>query len=297
MKKRLLVIFTFLPLAVFSQTTRDTIAVEKEITCEVIDAKVERKNRPTYLNVGIGLNNINFRDFATSPLIYSGSTFNFALAKLKMDSKKEINAGMSYSVGGTSTTSNDRTTASAVHKLSFNYSRLYHVSNFSNEKWNVMAGGLVDLTTVVRINESLFNNAIGADFFGTLFGSAKVTRDVSRTEEVDKKFLFWKRHLKPRKKNLSFRLNVGLMNNTYRNDYIYLDQAGLVNENTLFSSHIFKAFSGMRFSTALDYTLFMENKNALRFSYEWDAYKTGGDLDKFEMANHQLSFTLLFNTK
>ncbi|MFC5045478.1 hypothetical protein [Aquimarina hainanensis] len=50
-------------------------------------------------------------------------------------------------------------------------------------------------------------------------------------------------------------------------------------------------------NTALTYTSYLKNKNALQFSYVWDAYKTGGDLDSLEMATHSIRFAFLFNTK
>jgi hypothetical protein len=56
-------------------------------------------------------------------------------------------------------------------------------------------------------------------------------------------------------------------------------------------------FKGFRLNSALDYTIFLRNKNAVQLSYLWDAYRTGGHHDNFEMAAHTLNFSLLFGLK
>ena len=121
-------------------------------------------------------------------------------------------------------------------------------------------------------------------------------KDVSRKEAKDKKLLFIKYHLKQRTRNLSFRLNVGLINSSFRNGFVYAGQSFILNEEKPFDDYQYKVFLGFRASSSLDYTIFLKNKNKIQLSYLWDAYKTGGDLDKFEMAHHTFKLTLLFNT-
>lgn len=259
--------------------------------------KSMRKMRPVYINTAFGFNFSNFRDLATSPLSYSGRPLFVGVDYLKTDQKRETELGVSYSFGRYSATVGENSAVSTVKVISGFYSRLYEIPAWGNEKWNIKAGGLLNVTGNIRSNASFQNNAFGSEIISTVFGSAKATRDVSRTKHKDKKFLFVKYKLQPRKKNLSFRLNVGLMNSTYRNGYVYSGQSSVLNQPKLYDGYQFLMFSGFRMGTAIDYTIQLKSNNAIRFSYVWDAYKTGGDLDQFQMASHVLKFTLMFKTK
>ena len=271
------------PLWVFSQsdTTKKSI----------------RKMRPAYINVALGFNFSNFRDLATSPLTYSGRPLFVGVDYLKTDQKRETEMGVSYSFGKYTAAVGENSAVSQVKVISGFYSRLYEIPAWGNEKWNLKAGGLFNVTGNIRSNGSFQNNAFGSEIISTLFGSMKATRDVSRTKQKNKKFLFMKYKLQPREKNLSFRLNIGLMNNTYRNGYVYSGQSSVLNKPKLYDDYQFSMFSGFRMGTSIDYTIQLKSNNAVRFSYVWDAYKTGGDLDQFQMASHVLKFALLFKTK
>ncbi len=258
--------------------------------------KEQRKNRPAYIGITMGLSYSNFRDFATSPLIYSGVQSHFGLSALKMDQQREVGYGLSFTFGNYTNTFNDHTAISSVKTFSYYYSKLYAYKKLSSEKLNVKIGGLFNATSNIRINESLQNNGFGFEMFPTLFGSIKITKDISRKVDKQKKFLFIKYRLRQKTRNLAFRLNVGLVNSTYRNGFVYSGQAGILNEATVLDHYQFKFFSGFRMGSVLDYTVFLKNKNKMQFSYLWDAYKTGGDLDKFEMGHHILKLTFLFNT-
>ena len=59
----------------------------------------------------------------------------------------------------------------------------------------------------------------------TIFASFKITKDISRTEKKDKRFLFIKYRLKEKQRNLSLRLNIGLLNASLRNGYVYAGQS------------------------------------------------------------------------
>ncbi len=86
------------------------------------------------------------------------------------------------------------------------------------------------------------------------------------------------------------------MNSSFRNGFIYSGQSQVLNDAKNFDGYVYKVFSGFRMGSQLDYTRYLKNKNAFQISYLWDAYRTGGQLDKFEMAHHTLRFSLQFNT-
>jgi hypothetical protein len=261
---------------------------------EPLTKKEIRKNRPSFISMSSGVSFTNFRDFATSPLIYNGPLAHFSISEDKGHLRRESTVGLSFATGNCSSIVNGHANRTALKSFSIHFGELFYVQKLSSGKWVSSAGGLLVGTGNFRRNAALQNNAVGFEIIPTLFGSMRITRDVSRTKE--RKFLFFKKKLKKKFRHLSCQLNLGLINSSYRNDYAYLGQGDVINEPKAFDRYQFKVFSGFRMSSALDYTVFMENRNKIRISYLWDAYKTGGDLDKLEMASHSIRITLLFNT-
>jgi hypothetical protein len=162
---------------------------------------------------------------------------------------------------------------------------------------NLKLGGTFDNTLHIRNNPSLQNNAFGLDVFSTLFVSGKSSWDISNSETKRVKILFIPFRFKPKKRELAFRLDMAVMNNTFRNGYAYSGNDQIVNDNKLTGDHEFNFFSGYRFRTDLNYTVYLKNKNGIRVTYLFDGYKTGGNYDQFAMVNHQLKIALLFKTK
>jgi len=270
MKKNIVIVMLLVSFGAISQSK----ASKKEL----------KKNRPTYIDIAIGKEYSRFVDFATSPLIYSGAQNYISISYNKYDKKKEKEYGFSYSFGDYISDFNEHESISTVKTLSLYYSQLYQLNKFSTKKLNIKIGGLFDATGNFRINESLENNGVGLEIIPTLFGSIKASK------------YFISRHGKD--KELSFRLNIGLINSTFRNGYVYSGQSFLLNKpilESVFDDYQFKVFSGFRMSSALSYTMPLKNKNKIQFSYLWGAYKTGGNFDTFEMANHSIKFTLSFN--
>ncbi len=200
------------------------------------------------------------------------------------EKRKQIPIGISYDFGTYSSNFNNSATSSEVKRIELSYSKLYRINLFKSESINTKVGFLLNGNGNLRTNEGLQNNATGIDIFGNLSGSVKVAKDIKfyRNDE--------------RKRNLAFRLNLGLVNSSFRNGYAYSGQAPILNKIDIFDDYKFKIFSGFRASTKLDYTHYLKNKNAIQLSYIWDTYATGGSSDKFEMAHHILKLTLFFNT-
>ncbi len=255
-----------------------------------------RKETPNYIGITTGFGSANLRDFATSPLIYKGNPFYLSLSTIRFNNKRESESAFAFTFGNYSSIFNNHSAISTVYTFSLSHSELFQLNKWSSDKWNVKIGGLLNTTANLRVNPSFMNNDFGYEIIPTLFGSVKVTRDISRFKTKNKKFLFIKYQLKPKSRNLAFKLNVGLINSEYRNGFIYASQSYILNDPKAFDDYEFKIFSGFRMGTVLDYTIALKNKNKIQFSYLWDAYKTGGDINKFEMAQHMLKFTLLFNT-
>jgi len=261
--------------------------------------KEKRQNRTAYRGLSYGgLGVGSFRDFATSPLTYTGVSIVTGGFKINGDEERETRWGTPLSLGFFSNSFNDHSSSSTVITISPYYSELYQLKALSSDKLNVKAGGMLQATVVGRINPDLQNNSLGLEIIPTLFGSIKGTLDVSRTVDTDKKFLFIKYKREKREKALGLRVNIGLVNASYRNGFVYSGQSFLLDEPQVFDDYQFKVFQGFRMSSSLDYTLHSrKTTNAVQISYVWDALTTGGETNTFEMAQQGLRFTLLFNTK
>ncbi len=284
-KKIILLIFLTFPFIGKSKIVKAQSAkVGAKTESSFLTKKERRKQIPIYIGIGIGINTSKFRDFSTSPLFYEGSAVQFSLSRLKIGDNRESELGLSYDFGTYSSDFNNSNTSSEVKRLELSYSQLYKINLFKSESINTKVGFLLNGNGNLRINEGLHNNANGIDIFANLSGAVKIAKDIKLYSNDE------------RRRNLAFRLNLGLINSSYRNGYTYSGQAPILNETNIFDDYKFKIFSGFRASTKLDYTHYLKNKNALQFSYIWDAYTTGGSSDKFEMAHHILKLTLLFNT-
>jgi hypothetical protein len=285
MREKTIMLLLLVPLVSFSQNESTTLS-----------KKEQRKERPAYIGITSGLSFSSFRDFATSPLTYNGSPLYLSLSRTKVDKKRESEFEFSYAFGNYTKIFNFQFNTSQVKTASLYYSQLYRLDKLSSEQFNVKIGGQFNISRNIRVNESMWNNSVGAEVFPNLAGSIKIIKDISRKEEKDKRFLFLKYRLNQRTRNLAFRLNIGLINSSYRNGYAYTRQTIDLNGLNLYEGYQFKLLSGFRLSSSFDYTISLKNKNAIQLSYLWDAYKTGGNLDKFEMASHIFKFTFLFNT-
>lgn len=281
-----------LALVLMLAATQQVYAQQPEFTNKQL-----RKQRPEYLQAGFGLNRGSMRDFATSPITYKGVLANYSVGYMKMDTARETRFTTRLNMGSyryKRTDGIDLKSKAAVYILDLNYQKLYQLERFSNKKWNVKAGGMVDVNMDVRVNEDLMNAGVGYEVFNTFFLSGKVSRRFKRTEAATKKFLFIKYKRRPMVSLLSYQLNLPVMNNTVRNGFAYIGNEG-INTTPLFKEYEAKSFSGIRICSELAYTRQMQNGNMWRLSYWWDAYAAGKDFNRFEMANHILEFSLLFH--
>ncbi|MBR9861459.1 hypothetical protein GYB22_12095 [bacterium] len=255
------------------------------------------EKRPAFISISSGVNFSSFRDFATSPLIYSGTPIYTSISHLDLDQERESQISLSYSFGKYKSDFNNQNTESKVNTISLNYLELFEVKNWSSPKLNLKVGGQFNAIVNIRNNEDFFNNSEGVDIISNLFGSVKATLDLSRDEEVKKKFLFINYTAQKRSQNLSFGLNMGLVNGAFRNGFAYTSSSAPINTDEFFADYELKIFKGFRINTVLDYTYHLHNNNAVRISYLWDAFKTAGYEDNFEMANHIIKCSLLFSLR
>lgn len=262
-----------------------------------LSKKQIRKERPKYLQVGLGLNRGSLRDFATSPITYKGVLFNYSIGYLKMDTAREVKFTARFNSGSYKykrLSGVDVRSRAGMYVLYLNYYRLYRLNKISNSNWHIQAGGMFDANLDFRVNDDLMNAGYGYEFFNTFFLSGKVMRRWERKETEHKKFLFIKYKRNPRVALLSYQLNLPVMHNSFRNGFAYIGNEGL-NTSPVFKEYEYKPFGGIRFCSELAYTRQMQNGNMWRVSYLWDAYTSGQGHNRFELSNHIAEVSLLFH--
>jgi hypothetical protein len=256
----------------------------------------DKESRPKYLELGLNFGHSYFRDLATSPIFYTGALNGANFHYHRFDTLRETRFGFSALNGTHGFTIGNEVSTSSFTTLQFDYGRLYPFERISNANYKFKFGGLLIANINFRTDPALQNAGFGYEVVYNLMASAKVSRDVSRHSAKSGKILWlipynWQ----PRKRLLSYQLNLGVVNNNVRNGYAYVSQKGIINEFPLFADYEHNVFSGFRMNAALRYTIYLNNGNALRFSYIWDAYTTGGEVDQFEIANHLIGTALLFD--
>jgi hypothetical protein len=88
---------------------------------------------------------------------------------------------------------------------------------------------------------------------------------------------------------------VSVVNSTIQRSFPYLGQEVLLNSNVIFDGYELNAWSGFRIAAKFDFSYFLMNGNAISLSYNWDACKTGADLPVFELAQHYVLLSFLYN--
>lgn len=254
------------------------------LTCLIAQQSTQRIYREV---AGIGIGFSSFRDMATSPLIYEGSAYTISSGKWKTNKNRETYFGSDLLLSLNTATVENQSSSSFLFGTSIHYTYLQELKRFSTNNWSYKVGGKVDALMFMRANPDLGNNALGFEAFPTLFGSFKITKKFIRHP-------FLRRKKAPQKQQLSFSIDIGLLNNTFRNDFAYTSHAPFYNDNNIFKDHQFNWLTGFRIKSSIDYVVYSnKNSNALKVAYKWEGIHAGNTSDKFAMSNGILQFSLL----
>jgi hypothetical protein len=286
--------FLFSPKSLLMTSLLSLSLVSARAAAPDSSGRIPLLNKPfRSLQFGMSRTSSVFRDFATSPLFYHGNPMQYSLAWAKDEGLKERRLLFKYQSGTFTPENKNIKTPSTAHSLFLQYSRLWYIGTW--KKTDVRLGGMMDVSGNLRVNPSLQNNAGGLEIFNTLFASVRFGRDVSRLQEKSGKILWLiPYHRIPRRRTISFQLNAALMNNNFRNGYIYSNQANITNKPNILYNYQFNAFSGYRLNTTLEYSIFLSNGNAIRYSWFWDAMQSGEEFNRFEMGLTGIQLAFLF---
>lgn len=294
LKLNLAFLFLFFSLQTFGQD-REISAVNEE-----------KSQINYYTQFTMGLTNPIYRDFATSPLFYSGVGINLNSTWLKRSDERERLFEVGFGISAQSPRVPESKFIQSgglagFGQFSFIYQELWKLDVLSNAKNNTKIGGLFITTQNIRANAALQNNAMGLENFTNLMASAQWTRDISRTETKQLNLWIFKPTLKPVKRDLRLLLNVGVLNFNYRPGYAYSYDSEMNGMETNPVSWVFSNYkwsiNGFRLKTQLEYITYLPNGNARSLSYVWEAAHAPGKHEAFQMASHRIQYTIHFHTK
>lgn len=259
------------------------------------DSTKVKKDIPSYIDISFGLKRSEFRDFATSPLFYQGNPFSLGIGYLDLDLTRESGFNGFYSKGTYSNSYNNTYSESSTSHFSGTYRELFKLKKLSTSNFHLKIGSQINGVVVVRENEDLRNNRTGFDVLSNLSLSTTGTFDISRNKQKDFHFLFIKSKLEPRKRYISIGMDYGLIKLNYRNGFIYTRHSPILNDDAATEGYEIQFMKGAMINGMMDYSVFLKNGNALRLRYLWNYMRTDTDQDYFEMANHGLILSMLFN--
>lgn len=258
--------------------------------------KIQRKESSLYIETASGASRALYRDFATSPLFYTGIHPTIQVGFQRIHPSFEKKSGLNFQLGKAAN-SGIYSESSKNWYLSGFHSKLYTTNWLKKEKWQLHLGYQLTSTVLFRYNEGLENNAFGYEWFNNLFLSGKINYDISRSSNKSITFLKRNFNLKAKQRFISYQFNVGILNSAIRNNFAYLGQSAVVNKFVPFDNYTFYLYNGYRFQSQFCYTRKLNNRNQIDVRYNWDLLSTRKEHNPFNFANHQLLIALLFNIR
>lgn len=293
----LVLICIFLSIRGYSQKT-DTHLVPSS----GFDATATREYFSGNFSTGI----VTYRDFATSPLFYSGPGLVLSTSNMDRSAHRDqwidLRVGF-YSAFGQAPESTvlNGTSIASVAAIHVYYHYLFGISKYSNERWNFKAGPSLVITQNFRFNPGLFNNALGLENISNLMVTGLVTKDFSRRRERELNFYLFKIKLRERTRELRMQMNAGLLNFNFRPGYAYAYDAEIIGTETSPLQWIFANYrwsmNGWRLQTRIEWMWYLYNGNAFSLNYDWDVLHAPGRYEAFQMATHQIGFAYYFERK
>ncbi|MDD4574912.1 MAG: hypothetical protein PHI36_00635 [Bacteroidales bacterium] len=256
------------------------------------------------LHLSSGFTSFLYRDFATSPLFYSGVGLRLAVGyEIKSDHDEhffdlDYIIGVAFAVNPTPVTAGNSTMA-IMNTSNFYYHYLHELTRFNNDKYKISLGGSFLNSLNVRVNQALNNNSAGIENISNFMFSLKLNRDISRHQVIIEDLLLFKRKLMPSTRSLSFQCNIGLLNFNYRPGYAYnyLGEMDGSSTNILkyaIEDHLW-SMNGIRLNTRLEFSYYKPYKNGSKWAYVWDFANVPGKFETYQSAFHRLEYVLIIN--
>ena len=247
-----------------------------------------------------------FRDFATSPLFYSGPGLLLSTSVHEKSARHEQQLDLMF---GFYSTFDEAPKSSVLNGISTStlgsvhiyYHYLFGLHKIGSDKWNFKVGPSLIITQNFRINPSLFNNSLGLENITNLMVSGAATYNISRNQERTLNLYLFKIHLPKRTRELRMQLNTGFLNFNFRPGYAYSYDAEMIGTETSPLTWVFANYrlsvNGWRLQSRIEWLWYLHNGNAFSLIYNWDSLHAPGRYEAFQMAAHNVGFAYYFERK
>jgi hypothetical protein len=219
-----------------------------------------------YGRIAWGGSSALYRDFATSPLFYSGLLGHYRMDHWKRTKKTDRLFLSQFSGGQLEQLYNGVYNQATYFAATVSYQFMYQLPWWNNPKQRWLLGLMAETSGNVRLNQSLLNNSTGFEMFSNVYVSAGWRRDISRKQDwnwnIGKKSI----HLPKRRKELFWDVHIGAFNRTYRNGFAYIYDDPETFTNRFYPSYQWHA-GGYRLQSRLTYQWYKLNNNGYGFSY------------------------------
>lgn len=293
----------FLSLYLISYNS-DIVAQHNAVFSDTTKSQKRNINFDRSLHLTAGFTSYLYRDFATSPLFYNGIGMRTAIGyELKSD-KNEHFLDVDFIIGAAFAQnplplSPGNSTMAFLNSSNVYYHYLHELYSPSESKYKAFFGGGFASTFNVRVNSALNNNSVGIENISNFMIALKLNKDISRHKIVIEDLFLFKRKLLPAKRNLSFQLNIGVLNFNYRPGYAYNYLGEMDGSSTNVLKYALEnhqwAMNGIRLQTRFEYAYFKPYKNGSKWAYVWDFANVPGNFEKYQSAFHRLEYVLIIN--
>jgi hypothetical protein len=256
-----------------------------------------------YFNSTVGMGLMTFRDFATSPLYFTGLGFQFGLGWERIGEKRTFLLETQMHLGSVLAEVPESEYFQPFGGGFMSTFQIYSHYHFQLQRYrkdwiSYWVGPSLALNNNIRVVPNFQNNAFGGEGFINLMASGKVLLDISRKSDFVIDLGFVEFNFRQKVKSLSFQTDIGLLNMNRRPGYAYYFDSELDGTSTSPVEYLFGNYdwrvNGWRLMTRLDYAWYLPNGNGHKFSYHWNAIHAPGGYETFQMASHLLGYTLIF---
>lgn len=260
--------------------------------------KTERKARDKYLSSGLGVVKMSAKDYATSPLLYSGAT-GFGNLEYLIHSDKLIKTfGLSLGSGTLKTDKDDhpnltRSSATGIY-FDFRFLYLMKIMKLADDRVTWYIGPGLDFTNYSRINFKYGNSAYNYEYMLDLGFASRIEFPFGYKSK-DCKFLGMKFHRRDRQYRLSWQLYLPVIGTIYRPGYVTITNFSNPDEPVFNANNLSTVvFKFLQISSNVELFYLLHNGNMLKLSYLWEYYQFNPGFNKVQGALNGVYFSFIF---
>ncbi|MCB9082183.1 MAG: hypothetical protein H6555_10775 [Lewinellaceae bacterium] len=244
----------------------------------------------TFLQLGAGYSYQSIRDWGVSPLIYNGFV-PLGMGSIQVAGRRwQFAAEFGIGSGTVDAVKNARFNSSS--NTYFHSGHLLYRLKAPREMGLHYAVGLrYNGLTLQRSTPSFLNASGVVESLNALLASGEVAWRLQWNQKHGK-FLFFPHRPGTRYIQARAQLSVPLLNTQWRPTFSYVDD--FTNGNTSLLDNNTLRTGGWWLNTHLELQYYLHNGNALFLQYRWDALQSGGEINRYELANHAYQLGLLF---